>query len=231
MRWILFTICFASAAAFAQPTVKNYLRPFSTDYCTLFPDGSWNKCCIDHDYAYWKGGTKEDRKKCDKELKRCVKEAKNSFLGEWVYLGVRLYSHIDGPRHWGYGWAYNRGYKPLGPKELSMTEQIKPLAIYQTPKGEGQSQLPYPTQSGNYCFDQILDKIKMDKNQDLKIGYLKTDFPGRLRVYTNQCKGFYMVQFKVMDFQDCVTPMYVDEAPSLLISIRAHGKCQVMERN
>jgi len=51
------------------------LRPFATDGCTLFPNGTseykelWLGCCVKHDRKYWMGGTKAERLKADRELR------------------------------------------------------------------------------------------------------------------------------------------------------------------
>ena len=63
------------------------LKPFRTDGCSAFPDGTfeqnhlWLTCCTAHDYAYWKGGTYDQRMAADLELKRCVAE-----VGELVQV-------------------------------------------------------------------------------------------------------------------------------------------------
>ena len=54
------------------------LQPFSSDGCSAFPDGTltnpkeWLQCCRQHDLAYWRGGTEEERQAADRELQECV---------------------------------------------------------------------------------------------------------------------------------------------------------------
>jgi hypothetical protein len=91
-----------------QPTKR-----FLTDGCSRFPDTSWNvECCIEHDIAYWCGGTPEQRKAADAAFGECV--AGNSFgaMGNSMELGVRVGGHPLWPTHyrWGYGHAYSPGY-------------------------------------------------------------------------------------------------------------------------
>src|SRR2546426_8536514 len=31
-------------------------HPFTTDGCSLWPNGPWRSCCIEHDVLYWCGG-------------------------------------------------------------------------------------------------------------------------------------------------------------------------------
>jgi protein tyrosine phosphatase (PTP) superfamily phosphohydrolase (DUF442 family) len=98
------------------------LRPFTSDGCSLFPDGTprdrtqWCDCCLDHDIAYWQGGTAEERVKADEGLRDCVLErTHDKGLAETMYVGVRAGGHPAFPTwyRWGYGWSYGRGYKPL----------------------------------------------------------------------------------------------------------------------
>jgi hypothetical protein len=102
------------------------LKPFSTDGCSLFPDGTfsdkdkWQDCCIEHDIAYWKGGTEQDRLDADLELKRCIFERTgDAMLAQTVYDAVRTWGSPIFPAwyRWGYGWPYGRGYEPLTEEE------------------------------------------------------------------------------------------------------------------
>lgn len=98
------------------------LAPFSSDGCSLFPDGSftdrnqWCDCCQTHDRAYWQGGSAGDREQADALLRDCVLAKTNDpELAETMYLGARLGGHPAFPTwyRWGYGWPYGRGYQRL----------------------------------------------------------------------------------------------------------------------
>jgi len=111
------------------------LSDFRTDGCTLFPDRSlfsdkdWFECCYKHDLAYWRGGTEEDRKRADIELKECVyKKTSDAKLAKTMYDAVRLGGSAYFPTwyRWGYGWTHGRRYKPLSPEEK---EQIRKKII------------------------------------------------------------------------------------------------------
>lgn len=102
------------------------LRPFTSDGCSLFPDGTiqdgarWCDCCLSHDIAYWQGGTTDERRKTDKALRDCVLDRTNDrALAETMFRGVRAGGHPAFPTwyRWGYGWPYGRGYKPLSDAE------------------------------------------------------------------------------------------------------------------
>jgi len=108
------------------------LRDFSSDGCSLFPDGNiqhrdlWCDCCFKHDIAYWRGGTKEDRVQADTALKECVLERTNSkVLANMMYDGVRAGGHPAFPTwyRWGYGWSYGRGYAKLTDSEQQQVSE------------------------------------------------------------------------------------------------------------
>ena len=72
------------------------LAEFTSDGCSMFIDGTfenpelWKECCLKHDIAYWKGGTKEERELADLAFKECVqKKTGNPELAELMYQAVR----------------------------------------------------------------------------------------------------------------------------------------------
>ena len=111
---------------------RGELRDFSSDGCSLFPDRSlineddWCECCFEHDIAYWKGGTEEERLLADQALRDCVFEKTgNRELAEAMYTGVRLGGspYFYNWYRWGYGWDFERKYKPLTEEEKKLVEQ------------------------------------------------------------------------------------------------------------
>ena len=108
------------------------LNNFRSDGCSLFFDRSpfsgkdWLECCHKHDLAYWRGGTEEERKRADNELKECVYgKTQDANLAELMYHGVRVGGSAYFPTwyRWGYGWTYSRGYKPLSPEEEKLVRE------------------------------------------------------------------------------------------------------------
>lgn len=102
------------------------LSNFTSDGCSLFPDGSlinsddWCVCCLEHDIAYWKGGTEAERLAADQALRDCVLEKTgDAKLAEAMYLGVRMGGspYFKNWYRWGYGWSYQRKYQALTEKE------------------------------------------------------------------------------------------------------------------
>lgn len=109
---LLFLIHTASAAE--EPP-----KPFITDGCSNFFDGGfsdseqWLDCCTEHDLAYWRGGSKQERLLADQKFKQCIAERANPILAELMYRAVRLFGHPHNHAdyRWGYGYAYGDGYR------------------------------------------------------------------------------------------------------------------------
>ncbi|HEB90665.1 MAG TPA: hypothetical protein ENI85_13925 [Deltaproteobacteria bacterium] len=94
---------------------------FTTDGCSVFPDGDWQACCVEHDLDYWCGGPSSERKRADLELAACVARAGHPLLGPAMRAGVRLGGAPwwPWPWRWGYGWDYPHGYDPEPATDIS----------------------------------------------------------------------------------------------------------------
>ena len=112
--------------------VKNTLLPFTTDGCSFFPDGTlennqqWLNCCVEHDKAYWKGGTKQEREVADKALQQCVTDVGYPNIAKMMHIGVRVggSSKYDTSYKWGYGWKINHHDEALNKEELAQVEEM-----------------------------------------------------------------------------------------------------------
>lgn len=111
---------------FANLSYAGDLKPFSSDGCSAFPDGTdkqktlWQQCCFEHDKAYWQGGSYSEREKADFELRACVANVGEPAVALIMLTGVRVGGdpHLPTDFRWGYGWPYLRGYKKLTKPEL-----------------------------------------------------------------------------------------------------------------
>ncbi len=102
--------CEAASPAERSPRDKRFI----TDGCTAWFDRDWEGCCVEHDIAYWCGGSAQERKLADRELQMCVAESDDApgWLAWMTYLGVRVGGHPVFPVH--YRWGFGRSsYRPL----------------------------------------------------------------------------------------------------------------------
>lgn len=89
------------------------VRPFVTDGCSRFPDAEWNtRCCVEHDLAYWCGGTADERAAADAAFGECLDASAGGFMAGLMEMGVRLGGSPLFPSsyRWGYGHPYSGGY-------------------------------------------------------------------------------------------------------------------------
>jgi hypothetical protein len=135
--YALLTALTLSSCASARPPDTSGLAPFTSDGCTLFPDGTfedrgkWCDCCLAHDLAYWQGGSSDERNQADARLRDCVlARTGDQNLAETMYLGSQAGGHPAFPTwyRWGYGWPYGRGYKPLTDGERLQVKEM--LSVY-----------------------------------------------------------------------------------------------------
>ena len=120
------------------------IKDFTSDGCSLFPDRSlinsddWCDCCLEHDIAYWQGGTKAQRLEADQLLKECVlKKTGDAVLAEAMYQGVRVGGspYFYNWYRWGYGWSYKRKYQALTLEEQRQVSE-KLVKYYQESEGK-----------------------------------------------------------------------------------------------
>lgn len=116
------------------PAMAQDLKPFVSDGCSAFPDGTigqkelWLGCCAVHDLAYWKGGTRQQREQADQALKTCVSAVGEPEVALLMLTGVRVGGspYLPTDFRWGYGWSYPRFYGPLTEIELEKVKKLTP---------------------------------------------------------------------------------------------------------
>lgn len=59
------------------------------DGCSLFPDGDYGGCCVEHDTDYRTG--RVPRAVADKKLRECVHKAGHHVLCWVIWAGVRVF--------------------------------------------------------------------------------------------------------------------------------------------
>jgi len=124
--WFAFSLIFACLQSNADT-----LKPFTSDGCSAFPDGTlqqnqlWLACCIEHDKAYWQGGTYQQRVAADDALQSCVEAVGEQAIALLMLAGVRVGGSPYFPTsfRWGYGWRYPKFYGQLTDEELTQIKQ------------------------------------------------------------------------------------------------------------
>lgn len=90
--------------------------PFRFDGCSWWPDRfgntDWRPCCEAHDYAYWCGGSAQDREAADDLLGECVAGQTNAAFGWLMRSGVRVFGQPAVPIYfrWGNGFEFTGHY-------------------------------------------------------------------------------------------------------------------------
>lgn len=132
-RWPLVLLLGLMVCLAGCSTAQN-LKPFRSDGCSLFPDRTptgkvdWCACCLQHDLAYWRGGSWAEREAADQRLKDCVRDTTgNAALAAAMYTGVRLGGGTYFPTwyRWGYGWNYTFGYRKLTSEESALADRLE----------------------------------------------------------------------------------------------------------
>jgi len=132
---ILTIIPVAFLMAGCQPASPPQLSAFRFDGCSCFPDGTasepdlWKKHCLAHDHAYWLGGTRNERKMADLELRDGIRREGNPVIAQIAYAGVRIGGTpwLPTPWRWGFGWKqFPRGYREPSDEEKVQIERSMP---------------------------------------------------------------------------------------------------------
>lgn len=129
---LLISTAFYGLSSAAQDEPAPEILPFTTDGCSMFPDGTvwdytlWQSCCIAHDLSYWQGGDYMTRMAADEALRVCVHDEGEPLVGVAMLIGVRFGGSPFWPTdfRWGYGWKEWRGYRPLTKAEALQVERM-----------------------------------------------------------------------------------------------------------
>lgn len=129
--WLLLVVCFLVVGCQSGGPAR--LRAFESDGCSMFPDGTqkepvlWRDDCVQHDFAYWKGGTCRERREADQRLRDGIRSKGKPMVAQIVYLGVRVGGHpwLPSPWRWGFGWTeFPRGYRSVSDDEIRVIEAL-----------------------------------------------------------------------------------------------------------
>lgn len=127
MKTFIILASLISYAAIAQN--NETLKPFLTDYCTAYPEGTreqpdlWKHCCIEHDLYFWAGGSRDDRKETDLRLKHCVEATGEVEIARLIYAAVSLGGASPirfKTKEWGHAFTKRERYLSLSSDETAL---------------------------------------------------------------------------------------------------------------
>ncbi len=128
IKYLIISLGVAAILSMPGLSQPNDLRTmpddFKTDGCTFFPDGNYRDCCVEHDKAYYFGGSLKERRAADDKLCECVKAKEGKYsklIAPVMWLGVRFgaVSFLPTPFRWGFGNKYLRIRPPIDGSQKS----------------------------------------------------------------------------------------------------------------
>ena len=229
-----------SLPASAADSGGNTLLPFTTDGCSSSPDNEWigNKswldCCVDHDKAYWLGGTAAEKETADSGLKKCLLRAgMGEAMAEVYYRSVQVggTAHLPTTWKWGYGWKNSRGYDPV--TDVERKEAAKYARLLELPKKIVTPiyKVTDALTTKNHCREDMIRRIAARaglKSTDA-LHIVRVDAPGGTdawQVFSPECPGgYFYAEFKPSLGADrCLLGSY-PSMPDQLHKLEAYGDC------
>ena len=103
------------------------ISQFKSNGCSLFPDGEYFGCCFVHDFAYWAGGTFDERRTADRLMRNCIMDvSQGKVRALFMWSMARIFGFPDLPTgfRWGRGWpfAHRTNYSELSPLERNQVD-------------------------------------------------------------------------------------------------------------
>lgn len=157
MNILILLASLISCAAIAQN--NGNLKPFLTDYCTGYAEGTrqkpdlWKHCCVEHDLYFWAGGSRDDRKQTDLRLRHCVEATGEMEVARLIYAAVTIGGASPirfKTKEWGHAFEKRERY-------LSLTQQETALVIEHL---EHQS-TELPIELKNSFYEQLNSRLDL----------------------------------------------------------------------
>ena len=127
---LIFLFSYSASAQNKSNTVAAETIPatFKSDGCSLFPDGDYRDCCVEHDKIYYFGGSWKKRWQADKKLFKCVagkKGFQHKIIAPLMWLGVRAGGVSWLPTSFRWGFGRRKLYKQPTSKEINAKSKEK----------------------------------------------------------------------------------------------------------
>lgn len=93
---LLVVCCGLTSSAAAQETEPSQtgvhvLHSWLGEQCSFVPDLDVGFCCGAHDEAYAIGGSERNRRRADRDFRRCIANAGRPVVARIYYWGVRIF--------------------------------------------------------------------------------------------------------------------------------------------
>jgi hypothetical protein len=209
----------ASYESLEPKLLLNKLKPFVSDGCPRlgkmisYPrEDHWQLCCVEHDKAYWKGGSLEQKQQADSAFHSCVSERGSADAARLMYYSLRSVQKASQVQNWGYGWVIPHNTSGHTPEELVEIKKHEDLIdgdrVPTSTRHERASHADSLTQ--NRCMDASMIVLQRDLNKtvtptqvyyeskSLVIGYEDT-----VKISSRECPLPYVFRFHLKAKQDC----------------------------
>jgi hypothetical protein len=157
---IVFLFFLSAAMLSAHAKKSSPLKPFLTDYCTAYYEGTrerpgvWKHCCLEHDLYFWAGGSRSDRQGTDFRLGKCVEATGEVEQARLMYAAVALggLSPIKfRAKHFGNAWDNSR------PRYIRLTSEETQVIIREVERTKW-----LPQQLRDSFIRQLLSRLEND---------------------------------------------------------------------
>lgn len=209
----------ASYESLEPSVLHNRLKPFVSDGCPRilgnisYPqEDQWKLCCVEHDKAYWKGGSLDERQKADSDLHSCITSRGAPEAARLIYYSVR--SAQKNASSWGYGWILPRNTAPHSAPEIAevqKVEQVVPNDLSRVPTSlKTDKSQKKESLTGNRCIDASLVLLQRDLNKTVtptQVYYesknLVIGFEDTVKISSRECPLPYVFRFHLKSKKDC----------------------------
>ena len=100
------------------------LKPFCTDGCSVVGNQTYTSflCCVQHDLAYWAGGSEVDKYRADGRFYNCLMKTETPEMAESYSTAVASF----GDPYWGLDWIGRPRFQALSDEEKKVVKRIVP---------------------------------------------------------------------------------------------------------
>lgn len=211
----------ASYESIDASTLQNRLQSFLTDGCPhiqgsiSYPkEDQWKLCCVEHDKAYWKGGSIEERQKADSDLHACITERGAPEAARLIYYSIRSAHKNPMSLPWGYGWILPRNSAPHSPHEIAEVKKMEQTISLENSRIPTSISLGKASKNesltNNRCIDASLVILQRDLNKTvtpIQVYYetknLVIGFEDTVKISSRECSMPYIFRYHLKSKKDC----------------------------